>query len=246
MPTILGINIGLWSYDKLLKSIENSVENNNYLLLSYVNAYVLLQTKINNDFAELLRTNLTLHADGIGVYLASKLLYGRNGLQERINGTDLYTRIIQLADKNKHTLYFLGGRENAIEVLSSRLKKLYPGINVKGISGKESIDNESLLEKLNSSNSDILFVGLGTPLQEEWVVNQGKECNIPVQICVGSGIDYLAGTYKRAPVFLQKVGFEWLFRLIIDPKRLWKRYLIGIPHFILLIIQQLFTSRIKK
>lgn len=244
--TILGINIGLWNYDKLLKSIEISVQNKSRLMLSYVNAYVALHLRRNSDLLLKLNQSVNLYSDGVGMYLAQRLLYPARAKLTRIVATDFNSLVLNLAERKNYNVYFFGGGDDATAVLGSRLKKLYPGLNVKGISGRESVNDESILEKLNSSNSDILFIGLGTPLQEEWIANQGKKCNIPIQIAVGSGIDYLAGTYKRAPLLFQKIGLEWFSRLIIDPKRLWKRYLIGIPQFIFLVHQQFFTSRIKK
>jgi len=120
---------------------------------------------------------------------------------------------------------------------------LYPKLIIKGVIARKLCFDENILNEINSSNSDILFLGLGTPYQEKWIATFGKKTNIPIQIAAGSGIDFLSGVYKRAPEMLRKLGLEWLFRLFSEPKRLWKRYLLGIPHFVFLIIKQkLFTK----
>ena len=179
-----------------------------------------------------------LFTDGIGLYLASKFLYGKNGLCERINGTDLYYKVLGLAEKNGYKVFFFGGDVKHIGALKVELKTLFPNLNIRGIIYRDLSFSEVILEKLNQSDSDILFLGLGTPYQEKWIATLGKKCNIPIQVSVGSGIDFLSGVYKRAPKFFRSLGLEWLFRMILEPKRLWKRYLIGIPTFVLLIFKQ--------
>jgi N-acetylglucosaminyldiphosphoundecaprenol N-acetyl-beta-D-mannosaminyltransferase len=184
----------------------------------------------------------SLFADGIGVYWASKFLYGNNGLWERINGTDLYYKILDMAENKSYSIFFFGGSEKAANSLESQIRKIYPNLVIKGILPKNLNTTEKILNEINSSKSDILFLGLGTPYKEKWIATFGQKCNIPIQIAVGSGIDFVAGTYKRAPKLMRLLGLEWLFRLFLEPKRLWKRYLIGIPHFIFLIIKQKFLS----
>ena len=171
----------------------------------------------------------------------SKFLYGKNGLRERINGTDLYYKILDMAEKKSYGIFFFGGSEKAANSLESQVRKLYPNLVVKGILPRNLNLEEKMLNEINSSKSDILFLGLGTPYQEKWIATFGQKCNIPIQIAVGSGIDFIAGTYKRAPKLMRLLGLEWLFRLFLEPKRLWKRYLIGIPHFVFLIIKQKYS-----
>ena len=92
------------------------------------------------------------------------------------------------------------------------------------------------MNEINASNSDILFLGLGSPYQEKFISLYGKILNVPLQIAIGSGIEFLSSVRKRAPLMLQRLGLEWLFRLLNEPKRLWKRYLIGIPVFMFKVL----------
>lgn len=210
---------------------------------TYVNAHVALQSKKNMNLKEDLESFSALYSDGSGVFMASKFLYGKYGLPQRINGTDLYYKVLDLAEKENYKIFFFGGGKIAAEVLESRIKEKYPNLKIGGILERKINFSTSDLEKINQSNSDILFLGLGTPYQEKWIATLGKKCNIPVQISVGSGIDFLSGTYKRAPIIFRSLYLEWLFRLLIEPRRLWKRYIIGIPVFIISIFKQkLFNS----
>ncbi len=242
---ILNIDIANITYKDILNKIQDCISQSRYFSFSYVNAYVAL--KINSD--NLLRDDMNkitaLYPDGIGIYWASKFLYGKNGLCERINGTDLYYKILELAEQSGYKVYFFGGDEKHIDPLKVKLKGLYPNLNISGIISRDISFSENILEKLNQSNSDILFLGLGTPYQEKWIATLGKKCNIPIQVSVGSGIDFLSGSYKRAPKLFRVIGLEWLFRLFLEPKRLWKRYLIGIPVFIFQVIKQKILVREK-
>jgi N-acetylglucosaminyldiphosphoundecaprenol N-acetyl-beta-D-mannosaminyltransferase len=240
---ILDLNIENCKYDDILDNSILNITSRKLFNFSYVNVHVALMARKNASLQNDLKQFSTLYSDGIGMYWASKYLYGKSGLSERINGTDLYYKILNLAQKNNYKIFFFGGGEKAAAFLIERLKKKYPNLLTGGVIQRDLTLDESILQKINQSNSDILFLGLGTPDQEKWIASFGKKCNIPIQISVGSGIDFLAGVYKRAPKLLQLIGLEWLFRLLLEPKRLWKRYLIGIPTFVILIFKQKLSEK---
>jgi N-acetylglucosaminyldiphosphoundecaprenol N-acetyl-beta-D-mannosaminyltransferase len=242
---ILDLDIISYGYKEILNAIEVKLSLRTYFSFAYVNSYIALTARQNvslrNDIADF----SARFPDGIGIYWASKLLYGKLGLKERVNGTDLYYKILDLAQKGNYIIFFFGGSDKAASLLNQNLKMIYPNLIISGIIPKDESFDEQILEKINQTNSDILFLGLGTPYQEKWIATFGKKCNIPIQIAVGSGIDFLSGTYKRAPKVMRNIGLEWLYRLFLEPKRLWKRYLLGIPHFIFLIVKQKLFSREK-
>lgn len=239
---ILDLDIVNCRYNNILRTIELNLSSKQYFSFLNVNSYIVVKAMKDLMLKEYLKSFSSLFADGAGINFSSKFLYGKDGSQERINGTDLYYKILELAQKKHFKVFFFGGGQKAVSILKNNLMKLYPSLLIGGIIQRDLNLDEQILQKINSSNSDILFLGLGTPHQEKWIATFGQKCNIPIQIAVGSGIDFLSGTYKRAPKFIRTVGLEWLFRLFLEPKRLWKRYLIGIPHFIFLIIKQKFSS----
>lgn len=232
------------SYNEILKTIEDKINRESTFTFSYVNVYVALLARDNLMLRQDLNCFSILLPDGIGMYWASKFLYNKKGFSERISATDLHYKILNLAQQKKYRVFFFGGGEETARVLNQNIKKMYPNLLITGVIQRDLSYDEDIVNKLKASKSNILFLGLGTPYQEKWIATFGKKANITVQWSVGSGIDFLAGVYKRAPILLQKIGLEWLFRLHLEPKRLWKRYLVGIPTFIILIIKQkLFNNK---
>jgi len=239
---ILDLEIENYNYDEILNIIKENISLRRHLSITYINAYIALTAQKNSFLKNDLNQFNFLYSDGVGIYWASKFLYSINGLKERISATDLNIRIFKFAQKNKFKIFLFGGGEKAVDATSKNLEKKNAKSSIVGIIERDLSFNEQILEKINQSNADIIFLGLGTPYQEKWIATLGKKCNIPIQIAVGSGIDFLSGTYQRAPKVMQNIGMEWLFRLFLEPKRLWKRYLLGIPHFLVLILKQKFIK----
>ncbi|MEO8231852.1 MAG: WecB/TagA/CpsF family glycosyltransferase [Ignavibacteriota bacterium] len=174
-----------------------------------------------------------VHPDGIGVYLASKFLYGVNGLKERITGSDFYIELIQEGIKNSWSFYFFGDKEETL----NRISVVNPQLTILGFSEGYNFITENILKNIENLKPDILIVGLGSVKQEKWITENKQSIHAKVIIAVGDGTKVFAGNKKRGPKLIQMIGFEWLIRLFFEPKRLWKRYLVGIPLFILRIIK---------
>jgi N-acetylglucosaminyldiphosphoundecaprenol N-acetyl-beta-D-mannosaminyltransferase len=240
---ILDLEIEYSNYDALLVKIQSKIESKTHFSFLNVNSYIALKAKKDSVLKEYLKRFSILYPDGIGIHWASKILYGKFGaFEERINGTDLYNKILKFAQTNNYRVFFLGGGTKAVNKLNTKYHELFPNLNFGGIISRYEAFREGTLDRINASNADILFLGLGTPNQEKWIATFGQKCNVPIQIACGSGIEFMAGVYPRAPKLMRKIGLEWMFRLFLEPKRLWKRYLIGIPHFIFLIIKQKISS----
>ena len=233
---ILGVNILNTSYDEITAIIKSKIDNREKFSFHNVNVSILLKYCKDDFFKKSLNSFTVLLSDGIGVYWASKVLHGINGLKERITGTDLYYQILNLANKNKLRCFFFGGSDEAIKLLPYTLKKKFPDLEISGLLSRETNVEKETIEKIQKSNADILFVGLGTPYQENWIAEFSNSIDIPVQIAIGSGIEFISGAKKRAPVIFQKLGLEWLYRVYLEPGRLWKRYAFGIPVFMFKII----------
>jgi N-acetylglucosaminyldiphosphoundecaprenol N-acetyl-beta-D-mannosaminyltransferase len=233
---ILGVNITNASYEEISSVIKEKIIKKEKYSFHNVNVNIALNYDRNVVFRKALNSFTSLFCDGIGVYIASKILYGKKGLKQRITGTDLYSDILKLADENNLKCFFFGGSREAAGFLPETLKNKYPGIQLTGIIPREINFNEETLNKIKNSNSDILFVGLGTPYQEDWIAEYFSSVNSTVQIAIGSGIEFISGAKKRAPVCFRKLGLEWVYRVYLEPGRLWKRYILGIPIFMFKII----------
>ena len=232
---IYGIKILKATRNDIISLISESIQTKKTINIGYINANVFLKCLKNEELSSQINKFLLI-PDGIGMYLASKFLFGKNGFKERIVTTDLWYNLLKIADKKRHKIFFLGGSVEAGSMLEKKIRTSYSNLIITGIIDRDSYNDFETIRRLNESKSDILFVGLGTPLQENWIHQNSDKVNIPVQIAVGSGIDYISGNYKRAPLVLRKIGLEWFYRLLKEPKRLWKRYLIGIPVFVFKVL----------
>lgn len=236
---IIGLYINNTNQEGILNNISQNIKQNKLFTFHNVNMYIANLAFKDNCLRESLSRMSKLYSDGIGIFLASKLLYFGSGLEDRIAGTDLYYKILEKAETNKWSVSFFGGSDESVLILKQKLSQIYPHLKTNNIvSRNNSMTNDKLIEKLNNDKSDILMIGLGTPKQEIWLTENCGKIKIPVQFCVGSGIDFLSGNLKRAPLWIRKIGLEWLYRLTKEPKRLWKRYILGIPLFIFYVLRQ--------
>jgi len=233
---ILGLDIANANYEDIMNTVSSKIASREKFSFHNVNSSIILAYTKNNEFKKSLDSFSCLFSDGIGMYAASRFLYGKKGLKERVNGTDLYYRILDFANVNNLKCFFFGGSSESVNLLPGIIRDKYPGIEISGILPREIDLKTEIPEKIKESNPDILFVGLGTPFQENWIKKYSDFVNVPVQIAVGSGLEFISGAKKRAPSVFLKSGFEWLYRIYLEPRRLWKRYVFGIPIFIFKII----------
>ncbi len=230
---LLQIQISNVDYLDVLKSIEKTFNEKKQIILTGANVNVINLALKNLRFTDELSNFNIVHPDGIGVFLASRFLYGKNGFKKRITGSDFYVEIIKEALKNNWSFFFFGDTEDTL----SRISKFYPKLKIVGTCNGFNFNNDDLISQINHSNPDILIVGLGSPKQEEWIIENKDKISSKVIIAVGDGIKVFAGTKKRGTKLVRVLGFEWFVRLINEPRRLWKRYIIGIPLFILRVLK---------
>lgn len=180
-----------------------------------------------------------VYVDGMGIIFAQKFLRKPQAL-ERIATTDLFPELVQEISKKKMDtkIYLLGGEGNTAERVIENFNKEYPDLNFVGWhNGYFNEDKEEkLIEEINNLEVDILFVGFGCPKQEIWVNDNKEKLKVKAFITCGGLFDYYSGNVKRAPLFMRNYGFEWLFRLLQEPKRLFRRYIFGNMRYINYII----------
>ena len=203
-------------------------------------------------FAKLFHDSRYLIPDGISIVMACKWLKAKSQPKERIVGWDLFTfemnklhSEVESGEFQKShgngkspVVMFLGSSEKVLGLIQKRIKNDYPQFQVctfsppyKRIFSEE--DNRSMIEAINNAQPDLLWIGMTAPKQEKWVYEHWKELNINCHVgCIGAVFDFYAGTIKRAPIWWQNHSLEWLYRLIQEPNRMWKRYLLGNPLFL--------------
>jgi len=229
---ILYVEISKVDYSDILISIKNIFLVGKQIVITGANVNTINLALEKLKFREVLSKFNLVHPDGIGVFLASKFLYGKNGFTKRITGSDFYIELIKESLKNNWSFFFFGDTDETL----SKISKTNPDLFVKGFCNGFNFNNDKLIKDINTAKPDILIVGLGSPKQEDWIVTNRDNVNAKVIIAVGDGIKVFAGTKKRGTKLVRILGMEWFVRLINEPKRLWKRYLIGIPLFIFRIL----------
>jgi N-acetylglucosaminyldiphosphoundecaprenol N-acetyl-beta-D-mannosaminyltransferase len=192
-------------------------------------------------FADVLRRADLSVADGESLVWASRWL--GQFVPERVAGADLMVRLCETAAADGNTVYFLGGSPGAASCAASRLRKDFPSLTVVGVDcppngflGNPEECNR-VAGRIERARPDLLFVGLGAPKQEYWIE---RHAHLPAKVMMGIGgsFEFIAGFRKRAPLLVQKAGCEWLWRLCMEPRRLWKRYLVGNTIFLFVVFRQ--------
>ncbi len=206
----------------------------------YVNAHVVNQSRTTPGLTQALRHADLVYCDGYGVRLAARAL----GLPvpHRMTGADWIWGLAALCELSHQPVYLLGSEPPIAQEAAARLRASYPKLEVvgahHGFFGLDSPQNERVIEHINFHAPSIVLVGMGTPKQELWVDRYADQLNGAVVWTVGALFDYVSGHIPRAPRWLADNGLEWIFRLAIEPTRMWRRYLIGNPIFLSRVVSE--------
>ena len=243
---ILGIEIDNIFKTEALQVIEKLVKNNKPSLIVTPNVDVLMNLQRDEEYREIYKKASLVLTDGVPLLWASRFL--GTPIKEKISGSDIFDDICKLGAEKGYKLFFMGGREGAASHAAEIMRSKYPKIKIVGIDsppvGFENDKNEMdrIKKLIKKTKPDILFLGLGSPKQEKWYNRYSVELGIPVTMGIGITFEYTSGMVKRAPVWMQKIGLEWFFRLMMEPKRLWRRYLINDSGFFWLVLKQKFSK----
>jgi len=219
---LCGVQLTCLSLGDVLKGIETGVENRQCQYISITNTESVYHATKIKDHADYINGATFSCCDGVGVVLAGKML----GCDiPRLHGPDLMVACCEYGVSRGWRHFFYGGKEGVPEMLSEKLRAKFPGlITVCSYSPpfrelSESEDNE-IIEMINKARPDFLWVGLGLLKQERWIASHLNKVDVPWMVGVGAAFDFFAGTVKRAPIFYQKIGLEWLYRLLREPRML--------------------------
>jgi N-acetylglucosaminyldiphosphoundecaprenol N-acetyl-beta-D-mannosaminyltransferase len=225
---------------ELLRRILGLVEDSQRRRVSYVNAHVLNQSFNDPTLQRALQDSDIVYCDGYGVRLAARLI----GLPvpHRMTGADWIWGVAALCQESGRSLYLLGSDPGSSAEAADALKRWYPSLDVRGSHhGYFELDSphsERVLEHIAEHRPDILLVGMGTPQQELWVSRCFDRIDAKVVWTVGALFDYVSGRTPRAPHWMADNGLEWIFRLALEPRRMWRRYLLGNPAFLWRVAQE--------
>ena len=234
-------NKALTNPGDVLNKVLNSLDIQESLLLTYFNQHCFNIYSCNVDYRKLLDTIFDIYQADLGVFLALKILFKRK--INRIDATAMNQVIMDELIRGKIPLVIVGGNFD-YKFIQDETKKR--GINLVAYNTGyfEEAQTDSIIMELSKEKTHVFIVGMGVPKQELFAEKLLRIPGPKVIICVGNFFEFYFGTKKRAPVFIQKIGMEWMFRLITEPGRLWNRYLIGIPLFIYRILKLKFEGKI--
>jgi len=235
---LLGVEFENQTMHYAIDLIQQTVEENGKRRVFFVNPDCFNKLTHDRDYRIVLNRAETIFPDGIGINIACKIM--NQQLRENVNGTDMFPFICEMASQKGMSLYFLGAKPGVVDALVDNLKGLYPALHIAGYHhgyfDKEK-ESEEIVERINASSADILFVAFGAPYQEKWIDYWYDQINTKVLLGVGGLFDFYSGRITRSPRWMREIGLEWLYRLYQEPGRMWRRYIIGNPLFLIRVLK---------
>lgn len=240
---ICGVKVDDYSFSDVVSLIQQHIQSSNppgYVVTPNAQHICLLQD--DKYFQTIYEDAFLSVPDGVPLLWAASFL--GSSLNGRVNGTDLFRELCQLSAELGFKVFLLGGRPGAADAAAAILQERYPNLKIAGTHcppyGFEDRADELKLinSKIKAAQPDILFVGLGAPKQEKWIYQNYRQLQVPISLGIGVSFELVSGMVMRAPKSMQSLGLEWLFRLCMEPRRLWKRYIIGNTIFVWLVLKQ--------
>lgn len=237
---IISLDVDHLSFNESLERVIALALSKQSSFICFANVHMTIEAYRDKFFQwQLKKADLVL-ADGKPIAIACRLLHHKK--QDRISGMDFTPRILKMANVNKVSVFFYGSTHDVLELMREKIKTDYPGIHFAGALSPPfrplsvtEINND--IEKINQSGAQIVFVSLGCPRQEKWMAENSAKIN-SVLLGIGGALPVMAGTQKRAPVWMQNLSLEWLYRLIQQPRRLFFRYLYTNSYFVVLLMSE--------
>lgn len=237
---LLGVRIDNWTMGEAVDWLLAQRRGERSRQLAFVNPDCLNKAHERESYRRVLAAAEVVLPDGIGIHYACKIL--GTALAANVNGTDLFPRLCDAAEAAGRSLYFLGARREVVESLRQRVAERWPRLRIAGVrdgffarGGEEERD---VVAAIRDSGADLLLVAFGAPAQEEWIAAHAGELGVAAAMGVGGLFDFYSGRIPRAPGWVREIGFEWAWRLVQEPGRMWRRYIVGNPLFLWRIWRQ--------
>ena len=230
---VLGVPVMPLTWPELRDDVMRRIADRVRTTVMYANIHVINTAQAVPDLKSALNKADLLYCDGEGVRLAATLL--GHSLPERITGAEFIWDLAHHLAEEQRSVFWVGGTpgttERALQILAER----YPGLAVAGADhgffAKDGPETDAMIARINAASPSLLIVGMGTPIQEQWVTRHRERIHAPVVWCIGATADFVTGVQTRGPALLTRNGFEWLARLAYEPRRMFGRYVIGNPVF---------------
>lgn len=245
---ILGVKVSVVNLQKTISLVDYWITKGQKHYICVSDVHCIIQSQTDPEFRKIQNNSGLTVPNGMPLVWLGKLQH-LNSIG-CVYGPDLTLSLLQLAEQKGYPVFFFGNTTEVLKKLTDKLKNQFPQLNIAGVVPHPfrpltKSENQKLISLINKSRSDILFVGTGAPRQELWIGRNWNKLNVPVALGVGATFDFLSGSKKNPPKWLQRIGFGWLFRLLTEPKRLFRRYLIGNSLFLYWIIQMKLGDKAK-
>jgi len=239
--SIIGVSISAVNLDLAAETIDEWLQKREKRYVCIAPVSTIMTCQDDPAYREVINQADMVTPDGMPVVWLGR----KQGFKQisRTYGPDLMPLICKRGQEKGYRHYFYGGSEETLRRMETRLRNRYPRIQIAGrysppFRELTSAELQADLDRINATNADILWVGLGSPKQDFWIAQNRAKLNTSILIGVGAAFDFLAGTKPQAPRWMQRSGLEWLFRFYHEPRRLWKRYLLGNPRFVFLLLKE--------
>ncbi len=237
---LLGLPVHVHDLTSLLDAVDAMIASGGRYTVCYANVHTVNQAVELRDVAEFMRQADLVYCDGQGVRLGAAMLGHR--LPPRMTGADWIWVLARHVAAQDLGLYWVGSKQGVVEAAAAKLASAAPGLRVVGTHhgyfDKEGPQSDAVVDHINAAGPDIVLVGFGTPLQERWIAANRDAIDAPVVWALGATADFISGAVSRGPAVLYDHGLEWLARLLVDPHRLWQRYLVGNTQFVVRVLRE--------
>ncbi len=241
----LGFRLHNLTMEETLDSVKQIVKEGIPRQHVVLNAAKIVNGQKNSKLRESINNCYLINADGQAVVWGARIL--GIPVKERVTGIDLMDRLFKESEVNGWSVYLLGATDEILNKVIDNLYKKYPNIKISGHNNGyfSDLEEKRIVESIRNSKADLLFVGISSPKKELFLNRYMNELKVPFCMGVGGSFDIIAGKSKRAPYLFQRFGFEWFYRILQEPRRMWKRYAKTNPIFMYIIIRNYFNKKFK-
>lgn len=236
---ILGVDVAATTLDKTADRVGHWITAREHVYLCFAPVSTLVDCQKSVEYRRIINAAALVNPDGVPVVWVARGKGNRD--MQRTCGPDFLVHMLSQGGANDYRHFFYGGTDESKDFLLNNIQRRWPGTRIAGAIAPPfravgEIEDQSVIDEINAADADILWVGLGSPKQDYWMANHRDRLNVPVICGVGAAFDFIAGIKPMAPEWMRKCGLEWFFRLCSEPKRLWRRYIIGNAQFVYYMI----------
>ena len=237
----LGCLLDALTMDRTVEIIGSAIAEGRFTQHSVVNVAKLVQMRQDAELKEAVESCDIVNIDGMGVVWGARLM-GLN-VPERVAGIDLFYELLSFSQAKGHGVFLLGATQDVVSLAANKIAMMYPALKIAGVHhGYFWDDQAKVVEQVRQSGARLLFVAISSPLKEKFIARWRSQLGVDFVMGVGGTFDVVAGKVRRAPIWMQRFGLEWFYRLIQEPRRMWKRYLVTNVKYGVLLVRAVLTS----